>query len=483
MPHVDKKARKSFIKHFKELLEKLDPCEDVDLDHTIHLKSKKVCIPNPALPLQIWLGGEQGKQLMLYPELKFNHEGKLSRTDSYLIFDPNRFFSSISGFIRLLQGKSLMLGRESEEQNILLQYSKVVARQHLKLKLPGDVLILKDKSLERGTCIAPLSSKHEIKGLKHWRCENIERFIRLVSGKITATPKDQALSLINEVINSIENDPQQLPDSSSAPGGVVKLPDEMNVILIGDLHAKIDNLLVILTQNHFLQAIEEGKAALVILGDAVHPDEKGRETEMASSMLMMDLIFRLKAKFPHQIYYLRGNHDSFSEDISKHGVSQGLLWKNTLLQERGAEYVQAMERLYQVLPYVVMSKHFFSCHAGAPTGNISLQKLVDIRSYPLLEKQITTIRQHNPNKLGGYKQRDVKRLRKQLALDAHTPVIVGHTPMSDKDTVWWNVKEMNNHHILFGAQQDWIGVIVQSGEQTYPLRYPTEPLSSIINNM
>jgi hypothetical protein len=41
--------------------------------------------------------------------------------------------------------------------------------------------------------------------------------------------------------------------------------------------AQVDNLLTVLSQNAFLDAIEEGSAALVILGDAVHC-EAGRAT-------------------------------------------------------------------------------------------------------------------------------------------------------------------------------------------------------------
>jgi hypothetical protein len=89
------------------------------------------------------------------------------------------------------------------------------------------------------------------------------------------------------------------------------------------MHAQIDNLLTVLSQNAFLDALDEGTAALVILGDAVHSEVDGQLREMDSSMLLMDLIFKLKLCFPAQVFYVRGNHDSFSEDMSKDGDSAG----------------------------------------------------------------------------------------------------------------------------------------------------------------
>ncbi len=240
---------------------------------------------------------------------------------------------------------------------------------------------------------------------------------------------------------------------------------------------------MILTQNAFLEALEKGTGALIFLGDAVHSDEDGCEDKMQTSMLIMDLIFRLKLRFPGQVYYLRGNHDSFSEDISKQGVPQGLLWEQALHETRGSKYVRAMARLYDALPYVALSRRIVACHAGAPTRKISLDMLINIRQHPELEKEITHIRLQRPNAPSGYNARDVKRMRSRLDLDPQTPLIVGHTPLSCDDTLWLNAGGIANHHVLFGANPDWIGVITQVGKRLIPLRYPAEPLLPLFNRL
>ena len=65
-----------------------------------------------------------------------------------------------------------------------------------------------------------------------------------------------------------------------------------------DLHGLVDNLLKILSENSFLEALDRGEAALILLGDAVHPEAAGQLEDMDSSILIMDLILKLKLTFP-----------------------------------------------------------------------------------------------------------------------------------------------------------------------------------------
>jgi hypothetical protein len=483
MADSSRKLRKKFLGRFRELVTELGGCEEVDLKDTIHIASRKIRVPAPIIPMQILLGGERGKRLFLYPEVKINEGGNLSENGAFLLFDPDDFFSGISGFLRLFAGESLTLGRESSVQCDLLKLPKSVSDRHLSLKRPEDGLIFKDRSADDGTCISPLVSDKSAKRLVDWRRDKLAHLARVLEKPIEPISRNAANDLIDSVIELVEREPRQASDSRGKPGGVVELPTDLSPIVVGDLHARIDNLLVILTQNAFLDALEQGTAALIFLGDAIHSDEDGLEDSMDTSMLMMDLIFRLKLKFPDRVYYLRGNHDSFSEDISKQGVPQGLLWEESLHETRGPGYVRAMARLYEALPYVAISSRFVACHAGAPMRKISRDMLVNIRQHPELEKEITHVRLQRPNSPSGYNGGDVKRMRARLGLDPKTPLIVGHTPLSCDDTMWLNAGKIPNHHVLFGANPDWVGVISQVGKRLIPLRYPAEPLLSLFNRL
>jgi hypothetical protein len=240
---------------------------------------------------------------------------------------------------------------------------------------------------------------------------------------------------------------------------------------------------VVLTQNGFLKAIEDGSGLLIIIGDAVHPDTPGQEDQMDGSMLLMDLIFRLKLRFPERVFYLRGNHDDFSSDLSKGGVPQGLLWERALHDQRGSLYRDRMQYLYDRLPYVAVSPRFVCCHAGAPTMKASRSDLIDIRNKPKLQRQLTNLRLRKPNSPSGYGANDIRRLCKVLGVSPDTPFIVGHTPLSVDGTLWLDAGGIPNHHILFGANPDKIGVLAMPRGKLLPLTYPTEPLSEVYNRL
>jgi hypothetical protein len=241
-------------------------------------------------------------------------------------------------------------------------------------------------------------------------------------------------------------------------------------------------LLVVLVQDGVLDALEQGRAALILLGDAIHPED-GDLTAMESSAIIMDLIFRLKLRFPEQIFYLRGNHDSFSEQIGKQGVLQGTLWKRHLKKQRGKKYRKEMERFYDLLPYVITAKNFLACHAGAPLSKVDRDAVIDIRQYPNFERELTENRLRTSKQQKGYSKADVKRFRKSMGLDDDAPFIVGHTPVSADDTLWLNVGEINGHHVVYSGGSQWTAAMTRVRDCMVPLKFPAEPLTELYNSL
>lgn len=472
---------KGFLERFRDVVQELENCEDVDLRDTLRLSTEKVRVPQPTLPLQIMLGGEQGYRLHLYPELHFERDGQLRHDGDYLLFDPASYFCKISGFLRLTQDETLTLGRGDKLQRLLLRYPKVVDDQHVRLKLSRKGLALKNKSAHANTCVSPVTAESLVERMATWRRKKIALLHEVLGGPIEPASSAQSLALIEQVIALMEREPYRVPNPSGRPSGLLSLPERPRPIFVGDLHACIDSLLVILTQNGFLETLLDGSGMLILLGDAVQPDAPGEEDQMETSMLMMDLIFRLKLRFPERVFYLRGNHDSFSEDISKAGVPQGLLWEQTLHEQRGSTYQQAMQRFYDHLPYVAVSAGYIACHAGPPTTKFSREALIDIGAHPELAHQLTHVRLRRANMASGYGSGDLARLRKCLGVKRDVAVIVGHTPLSQSETYWMDVSGIANHHVLFGANANWIGVITRADKQMIPLIYPTEPLLEVYN--
>ncbi len=483
MAYPTSESRKSFLSFFLELIQDMEGCDDVDLRGSLRLGRAKIRVPTPALPLQLLLGGEDGYRLHLDPEIVVDAAGHFHRSGDYLLFDPSSYFSRISGFIRLSAGATITLGRSDQLQRLLLRFPDVVDQRHLRMKLTPKGLAFKNKSPTQGACIAPLTAADLVERQLRWRRRKLERLARVLQVPIQSPSRSEGLALLERAIGHMEHEAYRVPTRDNRPGGLLQLPDRPAPIFVGDLHARIDNLLVVLTQNAFLESLQDGGGMLIIIGDAVHPDEPGQEEDMEMSMLLMDLILRLKVLFPDRVFYLRGNHDSFSEEISKGGVPQGLLWEKALHDRRGVQYRNAMQRFYDALPYVALSPHFVACHAGAPTLKFARDDLVHIRNNPRLEHQLTHVRLRRPNSPSGYFRGDVQRLRKRLGLEPETPFVVGHTPLSPEDTCWLHAGGIEHHHVLFGAYAKTIGVITRPDQRLVPLRYPVEPLLPVYNRL
>ncbi len=475
------KKGKSFLKLIKTAFSGLEQCEKIDLKDTYKLPNKKIMIPLENYPLQIHIGMD-AHTLHLYPELPLDDQQDKFSEPSYILFDPENYYSSISGFYRLSDDDKIILGGENAEQNAFLSMPKKLPERQLSIANVEGKLTFKCHHPETGSCISPLLKEKKLNKINKWRSEKVTRLAKILGDPKKVLSAEEALKLIQKVNLIIEHEVYREKNNDDQPGGVLAIPDKMNSIIIGDLHTQLDNLLTLLSQNNFLTALEKGEACLIFLGDAVHPEIDGQYDKMESSMIIMDVIFKLKIHFPEHVFYIKGNHDSFSEDIGKRGVPQGLLWAKQLKKSRGKNYLKEMQRFYDNLPYLAYSRHFICCHAAPPTSAVNLHALVNIKSYPKLMKDLLTKRLQTSNRMAGYNKGDIKKLRRCLNVEDNTPFIVGHTPMDDEETLWENVGGISRHTIVYAGNLEKVGVMVQMGKNMYPLTYPVEPLTELVSN-
>jgi hypothetical protein len=453
--------------------------ESVEISGTKHLKGEGIRVPFQGCPLQIRLGSDDDK-LHLFPERLLKSRPEESPS-GYVLFNPAHFYSRISGFIRLERGKKLVLGRSDPEQTAILSYSDRVNDRHLAVTYSGNAFIFRDLHSDAGTTLSVLKAPEEIERLIRRRQEKLYHLREIFGGPIQSLPLLEAQSNLEKVNRIMAQEDYRPKNSQVQPGTLVRLPDEVTPILIGDLHAQLDNLMNILSENQFLESLENGSACLILLGDAVHSEMEDQMENMIGSMLMMDFIFKLKIRFPNQVFHIRGNHDSFAADVSKGGIPQGLLWEKHLVAERGARYKQEMDRYYDQLPYVVLAKDFLACHASPPSRKVKLEMLINANEHPGLMEQLIHNRVKRSGYPGGYTSKDVKRFRRGLGLGPNFPFIVGHNPLNETETLWLNAGDIENHHIIYGANLHAIGVFTRIGDGIIPLSYSTEPILEVIN--
>jgi hypothetical protein len=296
------------------------------------------------------------------------------------------------------------------------------------------------------------------------------------------SPK-KALATMEQAIEVLADEPYRAKDSQGRPGGVLELPSEPTPVIVGDLHAEIDNLLKILSVGNCLEGLESGAVMLLLLGDTVHTQARDRLEEMDSSLLMLDLICKLKIRFPNRVFCLRGNHETLDESVGKAGVAQGLILREKAQARRGSKYVTRLAEYFELLPYVAKTDDFIAVHAGPARWSGTLQDLIDIRDHPQLAWQLTWNRLRGPIRPAGYTKKDVKVFRDKLGVKKGTPLIVSHTPLSFDGTLWADAGEIKNHHVVYSANQDRLAVFVRVGHEMVPLEYPAEPLVDFANRL
>jgi hypothetical protein len=453
--------------------------ETVNLDQTdrLRLSGKGLRISGQETPFVV----EMGKQtLHIRPDRPVNARLRTPPYD-YLVFDPELYYAGIAHSLRLRPGETLSIDYRDEYQKLVFSRPKHAFRRHLQVSHDGNALVFRDPISELGTYLSLLPEKKDSAGFDGRRERSLRQIREIFGGPLVQQQADVALGTLKEVNRLLRQDPYRKKDSFGNAGSVVELPAYLTPVVVGDLHGQVDNLLTILSENSFLESLSRGEAVLILLGDAVHPEADEKLEDMDSSVLIMDLILQLKLAFPGQVFFIMGNHDSFSPDVMKGGVPQSVLWEKRLTQIRGKGYCQELALFYRQSPLLVLSDDFVACHAGPPGASVSLETLIEARQFPELVHDLTWNRIKSRGWPVGYSKGDIKRFRKSLGLDESIPFIVAHYPQSRNETLWLDIDGIPNHHILFSARSDQVALFTRVNGEMTPQIYPVVPLLEMVS--
>lgn len=421
-----------------------------------------------------------GKQLLhLCPAPGITSSGKAQY--DFILFDPQRYASGVTHFLRLSPGATLAIDSKSEFQEQAFSLPREAFRRQFSVAHTGQHLVFRDPISELGTYVSPAGDPHEVPVSVQRRKAALLRVLEIFGGSLHPLGRQEAMATLKAVNLLLRNETGRCTDSLGNPGGIIELPDNVTPVLVGDLHARLDNLLAVLSENGVLDGLERGTIALIMLGDAVHPEEADKLEEMQGSLLMMDLILKLKLRYPGNVFYVIGNHDSFQRELMKQGIPQGLLWEKCVTEKRGEEYKTELEIFYQQSPLVVLSKDFIACHAGPVRGRVSRQILIDAHQFPNIVHDLTWNRIRTTAFPAGYTRSDIRQFRKGLEISSNIPFIVGHHPFTGDGTLWLNAGRINQHHIVISSRSDRIGLFVGIDGRMVPQIYPAEPLTDWLN--
>lgn len=419
------------------------------------------------------------RRLHLSPALAVtgNDEG---RVHELMVFYPDRYFDRIGHFARLVPGATLSINPNADGPERLFTSAQDALRSSVQIRHEGNNLVLK-ATPEPESFVATVDEGPAGNRILAGRRRALRRISKIYGGVLERLAPEGAQALLSRVNSVMESEAYRAGASDRRPGAIVELPAHKTPIVVGDLHGQVDNLLTLLSQNAFLESLEKEQAALVIIGDAVHPQDTDSLEDMDSSVLIMDLILRLKLAFPTGVFFLLGNHDSFSAEIMKDGVPQGMLWSKCLTQLRGGDYRDELERFYSLCPLLLVSNDLLTCHAGAPRMRFTRQMLVDARQHPALLYELTWNRQKTRGHAGGYTGSDVRRLFQTLGMSDDSTFVVGHYPRSETGSVWLNAGGIARHHVVFSARQAEVAVMTRVDGEYVAQTYASERLIPWLN--
>lgn len=462
------------------LLRRHYPIRWITLDSTPQALTGAGRIAHDGRSFELLLGSTH---LRFQPEIPIG--SRKGRSTKNWIIQSHRGCSetTLGGFLRVRLGETIVIGRDHKEFRQLFHLSDDVAERHVSITNRRGDLILSPLTQNRPTMVQRLDDLDYREQVTRGRHKALLEIGRLYGQKIKPFPQDLALATIRSVNALMANEAYRPKNRQGWPGGLIELPGAAIPVIVGDLHGQVDNLLKILSENCLLDCLRCQTALLIILGDAVHSEQHQELGKFESSMLIMDIIFRLKLAFPETVFYLRGNHDSFDPEISKNGILQGMLWRESLEKQRGGDYVAEMQLFYDLLPYLAVNDHLIACHAGPPRGEITKEDVINITGNPQLARELVTTRMQRPHFLSGYSKSDVKQLRRSLQVPTKARLIVGHTPLDPFGSFWLHAGAIKNHHIVYSAHNDGPSLIIRTGETFNPISYPTEPLTEIISEL
>ena len=419
------------------------------------------------------------QHLLMLPDVPMSATAKNLPRDWSLI-NVQKFIAGDGGIIHLKANSNIKLGA-NEEVSSSLNLPNKLKKEPITIHNAKGALFIDRKNSTVKVTVQALIDNNDLDVLRDMRTQMLCRVCEIYGGTISPLTAPAALSTIKQTNEALAQECYRPSNRWGEPGAVLELPPLVTPVIIGDLHGQVENLLKILTLPQGLAGMESGSTCLILLGDMIHSDEDRQLDNMESSVLMLDLVMKLKNRFPKNMFMLRGNHESFSADVSKANVMQGKLFEQFLIENRGQEYRDEVEKFFVALPYIVKADTFIASHAAPTRGPVSYETLIDLAKLEGYAYEVTHNRVIRPGFSMGYTKGDIKNFRRVLGVKKGTPFMVGHTRPSEDGGVWQNFVKIKNYTIVYSSGLTRYGFIVGHGDGFIPFEPAREPLLEFIN--
>jgi Calcineurin-like phosphoesterase len=203
----------------------------------------------------------------------------------------------------------------------------------------------------------------------------------------------EELSAVTEVLRGLSAGVRPT-DRRGMPGGLALLEPNTPTLIIPDLHGRRDFFLralslPLLQGRSFLDFLEEGRAAVVCVGDAFHGEAPVRErweeaykeyldgfrkpkamnAEMNDNLRLLEMIMLVKRSYPERFFFLKGNHENIANELGEGNypfrkfVLEGEMVKRWTEDFLGADCFRLLYEYEKLLPLAVRGDGFLITHA------------------------------------------------------------------------------------------------------------------------
>ncbi len=238
-------------------------------------------------------------------------------------------------------------------------------------------------------------------------------------------------------------------ESLKGTEGIVELDKDIPSIVIPDLHARRQFLIDVLEGKtpegkNVYDLLKKGKINIVCLGDGMHTEnllswvgtdkENLMKSEMIRSLGMMKMIMDLKAQFPKNFQYIRGNHDDIMGGFIKYS-NESQEVREWITTNFGKEFLNKYKAFEDMLPIMVVGKDFVASHA-APGGVYTKDSILN-RDPKVVGTEPDDSGHHRgltwtDNTTGQTNENYIQETLKNLGLDGYK-WIIGHRPVYENN--------------------------------------------------
>ncbi len=178
-----------------------------------------------------------GLKFHIYPEISLDDSGERDARRLILV-DPDRYFSEISGFLRLNEaGDTLILGQHDELQTAMFNLPAKMDMRYMSIAHDGDALTFKTLVSDTDIHISPVMRKDSAERIVQRRMQKLREIRTIYGGPIELLPPLEAIATLGAVNDILEEEAYRPLDERGKPGGVLKLKSDLIPIVVGDLHA------------------------------------------------------------------------------------------------------------------------------------------------------------------------------------------------------------------------------------------------------